>query len=327
MKKLLALVLLFVSIFALTACSGSDEMTELNVVFVPSRDAVDILEVTAPLAEQLKEELNNMGYNFEEINIEVSADYAAAAEAARAGTADVVFLPGGTYVTYQDAVVPILAAARNSLNKNSSNPADWNDGKPTLEIEGSNDATTYLSLIIAGPSATGRLLADKVNNGQDLTWNDLKDVSFCTGGATSSASYVYPNIWLNENFGYGLEDMPNAYDAGGYGNSIAALEAETCDVAAIYGDARMHYEFTDGDIFADTDVIGVSDPIANDGIQVAKHLNVKLAEALQIAFMRLIAMPENEDIFDIYSHSAYSPISFLGYEGTRKANEIDTILD
>ena len=98
MKKLLLFVVLFVSIFALSAC-GEGEKTELNVVFVPSRDAVDILEVTAPLAAQLKAQLSAQGFDFEEINITVSANYAAAAEAARAGTADVVFLPGGTYVS------------------------------------------------------------------------------------------------------------------------------------------------------------------------------------------------------------------------------------
>ncbi len=327
MKKLLTFALLLVSVFALSACSGDDELTELNVVFVPSRDAVDILAVTEPLAEQLKDELNAQGYNFEEINITVSADYAAAAEAARAGTADVVFLPGGTYVTYQDALVPILAAARDSLNKNSTNPADWNDGLPTLTIPGSKDATTYRSIIIAGQSATGRALAAKVNAGTALTWDDLKDAAFCTGGATSSASYIYPNLWLEETYGKSITDMPNAVNAGGYGNSVAQIEAETCDIAALYGDARMHNAFTDGDIFALTDVIAVSDPIANDGIQVAKHLNVKLAEALQVAFINLINDPANEDIFDIYSHSAYSPITFLGYEGTRKVNDMDTILD
>ncbi|KFZ26500.1 MAG: ABC transporter, phosphonate, periplasmic substrate-binding protein [Candidatus Izimaplasma bacterium HR2] len=327
MKKLLSLTLLLVSVFVLSACGQDDTMTELNVVFVPSRDAVDILEVTAPLEALLLAELNALGYEFEKINIEVSADYAAAAEAASAGTADVVFLPGGTYVTYADSLVPILAAARNSLTKSSSNAADWNDGLATQEIPNSKDATTYLSLLIAGPSPAGRTLAAIINGGDDLTWDDIKDVSFCTGGATSSASYIYPNLWLTENFSKTIEDMPNATDAGGYGGSISALEAETCDIAAIYGDARMHNPFTAGDIFALTDVIAVTVPIANDGIQVGGHINVKLAEALQIAFMNLINDDANAAIFDIYSHSAYSPMTFVGYEGTRKVSGLDTILD
>ncbi len=327
MKKLFAFTLLFVSIFALAACGGSDEMTELNVVFVPSRDAAEILEATEPLAELLKAELNELGYNFETVNITVSADYAAAAEAASAGTADVVFLPGGTYVTYADGLVPILAAARDSLNKNSENAADWNDGLPTLSIAGSKNATTYRSIIIAGPSAKGRELAAIINGGGELTWDDIKDAAFCTGGATSSASYVYPNLWLSENFGKSIDDMPNAVNAGGYGASVAQIEAETCDIAALYGDARMHNPFSSGDIFALTDVIAVTVPIANDGIQVGGHLNVKLAEALQIAFINLINDPANEAIFDIYSHSAYAPTTFVAYEGSRQVNDLDPILD
>ena len=331
MKKLLALALLFVSIFALSACGdlGQDEeLTTLSVVFVPSRDSEEILTVVEPLEELLKAELIALGYDsLETVTVSVSADYAAAAEAARAGTADVVFLPGGTYVTYQDGLVPILAAARNSLTKDSTNPADWNDGLPTLEIDGSLDAITYRSIIIAGPSAKGRELANIINTGGELTWDDLEDAAFCHGSATSSASYVYPSLWLDEAFGKSIDDMPNAVDGGGYGGSIAKIEAGTCDIAALYGDARMHNPFTEGDVFALTDVIAVTDPIPNDGIQVGAHLNVKLAEALQIAFMRLIADPDNADIFDIYSHRAYSPASFLSYEGARKVNDIPTIIE
>ena len=330
MKKLFAFTLLFVSVLALAACDGDEEMTELNVVFVPSRDAAEILEATEPLADLLKAELNDLGYNFETINVTVSADYAAAAEAASAGTADVVFLPGGTYVTYSDGIVPILAAARNSLNKDFEDPALWNDGLPTLEIAGSRNATTYRSIIIAGQSTKGRELAAIVNDGDDetqITWEDIEEAAFCTGGATSSASYVYPNLWLQETFGKSIEDMPNAVNAGGYGASVAQIEAETCDIAALYGDARMHNPFSSGDIFALTDVIAVTEPIANDGIQVGGHLNVKLAEALQIAFINLINDPANEAIFDIYSHSAYAPTTFVAYEGSRKVNELDPILD
>lgn len=329
MRKLFAVALLLVSVLTLTACGGGEEgLTELNVVFVPSRDAAEILEATEPLAELLKAELIDLGYTeLETVNVSVSADYAAAAEAASAGTADVVFLPGGTYVTYSDGLVPILAAARDSLNKNSSNPADWNDGLPTLNITGSKNATSYRSIIIAGQSEKGRELADIINSGGELTWDDIKDAAFCTGGATSSASYVYPNLWLDENFGKSIDDMVNAVNAGGYGASVAQIEAETCDIAALYGDARMHNPFSAGDIFALTDVIAVTDPIANDGIQVGGHVNVKLAEALQIAFINLINDPANEAIFDIYSHSAYAPTTFLSYEGSRKVNDLDPLLD
>lgn len=328
MKKLFAFTLLFVSFFALSACGevAEGELTTLNVVFVPSRDSDDILTVTAPLAALLKTELNAQGYSFETINISVSADYAAAAEAARAGTADVVFLPGGTYVTYQDGLVPILAAARKSLNKDSVVAKDWNDGLPTLNIDGPNDATTYRSIIIAGPSTKGRELAALVNAGTALTWDDIKEATFCTGGATSSASYVYPNLWLQENFGKGIADMTNALDGGGYGGSVAKIEAGTCDIAALYGDARMHNPFTTGDIFALTDVIAVTAPIPNDGIQVGGHLNVKLAEALQIAFIKLINDEANEAIFDIYSHGAYAPASFLTYETARVVNDIPVLI-
>jgi len=275
----------------------------------------------------LKAELLGLGFEFDEVNITVSASYETAAQSVAEGHADVVYLPGSTYAMYSDGLVPILAAARDSISKDYENPADWNDGLSTVNLTDSNNAVYYRSLIIAGQSTKGRELAAIINNGGVLSWEDIEDAKFCHGSETSSASYVYPNLWLYENFGKSMDDLTNGINAGGYGASIAMIEAETCDVAAIYADARMHNPFSSGDIFALTDVIGVTKPIANDGIFVGAHIDIKFAEALQIAFMNLINDVDNEDIFNIYSHNAYVPVSFFLYETTRKVYDLEERLD
>jgi len=308
-------------------CELEDVPTVLEVVFVPSRPANDILNAVGPLELLLKQELSDLGFDFDEVNVTVSSSYETGAESVANGNADIVFLPGSTYVMYSDGLVPILAAARDSLNKDSENPRDWNDGLPTIMIPDSKDAVYYRSLILAGSSTKGRELAAIVNTGGTLTWDDIKDAAFCHGSENSSASYIYPNLWLMENFGKSMMDLNNGINPGGYGASITALENETCDVAAVYGDARMHNFFIEGDAFELTDVIGVTKPIANDGIFVGAHIELKLAEALQIAFMNLIGDPDNESIFDIYSHHAYVPVSFLLYETAREVYDLGKRLD
>ena len=122
--------------------------------------------------------LQDMGYDqLESVTVEVSATYEAAGEALDAGTTDIAFLPGGTYALYsQDGNIDvILAATRNGLNKDSADAADWNDGEPTLPLD--NQVTYYRSIVVAGPSAKGRELANKVNSGQALTWADLDSVN------------------------------------------------------------------------------------------------------------------------------------------------------
>ena len=83
----------------------------------------------------------------------------------------------------------ILTATRDGLNKDSDNPADWNDGQPT---EGTDkQAVPYRALFIAGPSDKGQELADKVNSGEELTWDDLN------GGIHERKTGLSTFYWIN----------------------------------------------------------------------------------------------------------------------------------
>jgi phosphonate transport system substrate-binding protein len=172
MKKLLTLFLASALVFGLAACQQDTEPVKdtLTVYFVPSRDAAQILEATAALPDLLKAELSKLGYDFKEVIIEVGTTYEAVGEGMISGSVDVGFLPGGTYALYstEGKVEVILASTRAGLSKDSPNARDWNDGQPTAG-DSSVQVTYYRSLVIAGPSATGRMLADKVNAGTPLT--------------------------------------------------------------------------------------------------------------------------------------------------------------
>jgi phosphonate transport system substrate-binding protein len=105
MKKLLGLATLLLLAVALVGCGSATTTTtnpnhvdELNVYFVPSRPADEILTITAPLAAALKSMLAIEGFDVGQVNIMVSSTYEAAGQALYSGTADIAYLPGGTYV-------------------------------------------------------------------------------------------------------------------------------------------------------------------------------------------------------------------------------------
>ena len=335
MKKLLLVLLFVVSVFGLAACSDGKDITALKITFVPSRDPAQILEFVEPLENMLLTKLQDMGYDqLESVTVEVSATYEAAGEALDAGTTDIAFLPGGTYALYSEDgnIDVILAATRNGLNKDSANPVDWNDGQPTLPLD--NQVTYYRSIVVAGPSAKGRELANKVNAGQELTWADLDSAKWGVQGATSSAGTVYPSVWLYQNFEKLVADLSNAAPTGGYGNSLAGLAAGTYDVVSLYADARRDYAdewILDGEggygrdlsIWEETDVIIVTPGIFNDTFAVSnKTVNSQLKEDLQTAFMELVATPEGLAVFAVYSHTGYAIVSDEDYEAARIAQSI-----
>jgi phosphonate transport system substrate-binding protein len=335
MKKLFLALLMVIGVFALTACGGQQEedntIPTLTVLFVPSRDAQTILDTTAPLADLLKAELATLGFEVGEVIIQVGSSYEAVGEGMVAGTVDVGFLPGGTYALYSGDgdVDVILASSRGGLNKDSANPADWNDGLPTLG-DPTNQVTYYRSLLIAGPSPVGRALADKVNAGEALTWEDFNSAAWCIQGPTSSAGTVYPSVALFQTFGKRVTDLTTTINAGGYGGAAASLAAGNCDVATIYADARRDYAdqwTTDfgrpGTIWEETDVVMVTDGIFNDTISVSNiSVSDELKEALAQAFINIIGTPAGKDIFAIYNHEGYQRVTDADYESARIAQQL-----
>ncbi len=333
MKKLLSLVTLAILVFAMAGCQK--EPKTLSVYFVPSRDAALILETTEPLKELLKTELSELGYDFDEITIEVGSSYEAVGEAMISGTADVGFLPGGTYALYSvdGEIDVILTALRSGLDKDFPDAIDWNNGEPTHRVSDVMVAY-YRGLMVAGPSDKGRELAGKVNAGETLTWDDFNSATWCVRSSTSSSGFIYPTIWLMEQFDdKGITDLDDFVQTDGYGTSMASLAAGTCDIATIYADARMDYadkwvDATDGfgrtlTIWEETDVIGVTPGIYNDTISVS-NLTVDdgLKAALQTAFINIAGTPEGLEIISIYSHAGYQIAQDSDYDTERAAQAI-----
>lgn len=340
LKRCTALMLAGLMVLGTTACSsgksdtasseGEKKIDKLTVYFVPSREPDEIVTATDPLKGLLKDELAKEGYEVSEVDISVGTSYEAVGEALSAGTADIGFIPGGTYVLYDDGADVILTATRAGLSKDSDNPKDWNDGKPTEATD--KQVNYYKGLIIAGPSEKGKELADKVNAGQELTFDDLSGANWSVMSSSSSAGYIYPSLWLQDKLGKKLTDLPNLVQADSYGSSFARLANGEADVVLAYADARRDYadKWTSdygrsASIWEETNVIGVTDNIYNDTISVSKNSKIMtdaFKTALQTAFINIANTDEGKKVIAIYSHEGYVAAKSSDYDKERAAQEL-----
>lgn len=342
MKKALSVLLMAlvaVSLFANGAAEGTAASADgntvidtLRIMYVPSREPAEIVTVTEPLKDLLKSELAGLGYTVNNVDISVGTSYEAVGVALTAGSADVsVGMPANTYLLYDQGCDVILTATRDGLSVDSDDPRDWNNNEPiTASTE---QAVGYRALMIAGPSAKGQELRDKVNAGQALTWDDLNSANWAVMGSTSSAGYVYPTMWLMNNYdGKTIADLEHTVQVDSYPSAFARLASGQVDILCTFADARRDYEddwtSTFGrtaSVWEETDVIGVTPMIYNDTVCVSKSSPVMTEDfvsALQQAFMNLNKTQEGRDVIAIYSHTGYMPATSADYDNERVAQEI-----
>ena len=355
MKKLL---LALVAVLMLVGCSNKtvDEpvtdndstvkLDGLELQFVPSKDADVIIAGTEGLPELLSAALAEEGYEVaaDTINITVGTNYDATGEGLAAGTIDLGWLPGGTYALYSDEVDVVLTATRNGLSNDSTNPADWNGEANKTEKNGPQ-VTYYRSLIYAAPTEYGKKLAEKVNNGEELTWDDLNGATWAVQKTSSSAGYIYPTMWLMANYDKKLTDLAHLTTLdSGYGTAFAQAAAEQVDIIVCYADGRNDYEASwtlpidqkdetgkqgmgrSESIWEELNVIGVTDGIYNDTVAITKAkpeiYNERFIAAIQNALINVINSEEGKEIFSVYSHTGYAKATDSDYDGARAALEL-----
>lgn len=343
MKKLLALLLaLVLCLSAVSALAETKKLDKLTFQFVPSKDADVIITGTKNLPELVKAEMLKQGYDIGEVEISVGTNYNATGEALAAGSIDVGWLPGGTYALYSDETDVILTATRAGLSNDSTDPATWNgDANKTLPTD--QQVTFYRSLIYAGPSEYGKQLAAKVNAGEKLTWEDLSQATWAVGSTSSSAGYIYPTLWLMENYDKKLTDLEKVVQLG-YADAFAQAAAEQVDVIVCYADGRRDYEKawnlpTDQadetgkagmgrteSIWNELNVIGVTEGIYNDTVSITKAnpevYNEEFITAMQNALISVINTPEGQEAFSVYSHTGYAVAQDSDYDGARAALQV-----
>ena len=348
MKKIIAMLLALVMVSALfvggsvSAFADNQHFDKLTLEFVPSKDADVIIAGTANLPELVKAEMAKLGVDIDEVDITVGTNYDATGEAMSAGSIDLGWLPGGTYAIYSQnqEVAVILTATRAGLSNDSENPADWN-GEANKTLPTDNQVTFYRSLIYAAPTEKGKALAAKVNAGEKLTWDELNDCNWAVANTSSSAGYIYPTMWLMDNYeGKKISDLSSVITLG-YADAFAQAAAEQVDIICCYADGRRDYEAAwnlptdqadptgkqgmgrEDSIWNELNVIGVTPGIYNDTVAVTtakpEIYNPEFINALQTALINIINTDEGKEIFSVYSHTGYAIAQDSDYDAARQA--------
>lgn len=345
MKKQVSLLLaLLLCILILAGCgktesAGSDSETgdaarqieTLRIAFSPYADADTIVTATEPLEALLQAKLLEKGYDVKDVDMTVGTSYTAVGEALSAGSADIGFISGGNYVLFSDDCDVLLTALRYAINKDSENPADWNDG--TIEENTKDMSTYYRCIVLAGPTEKGRALAAKVNNGEALTWEDLNAATWSVLNPTSASGYIYPCLWLLDNYGKSISDLENVVQSDSHTTSVARLAGGQVDVMVSYGHIRIknaplwESEYGgSGPMAEQTDVIGVTEGIYNDMIAYSKTSELMQDEAFRKAlgesFIEAAQTEEGKEIFGVFSQIGYDWGSDSDYDGERAAQEL-----
>lgn len=315
------------------------KIESLTLGFVPFMDSDIIITGTKNLPTLLKEELLKQGYEVGDITIDVATSYTATGEGMSAGSIDIAWLPSGTYAVYADDVEVMLSATRTGLSNDSENPIDWNGSQNITKKDGP-EVTYYRSLICATPSEYGKQLAKKINSGESLTLEDLSKAKWGIQSSTSASGHIYPTLWLYQNFGKKISELPNVVPLeSGYGTAFLMAASEQVDIITFYADARIDYEkawnlaTTESDekgrqgmgrehsIWEEINVIGVSKGIYNPAIAISKHSKAYSEEfkrAFQNAILAISKTDEGKEIFGTFNHKGYQITTNADYESAKE---------
>ena len=252
-------------------------------------------------------------------------------EALSAGSADIGFISGGNYVLFSDDCDVLLTALRYAINKDSENPADWNDG--TIEENTKDMSTYYRCIILAGPSEKVQELQAKVNAGEELTWDDLNSATWSVLSPTSASGYIYPCLWLQDHYGKGISDLEHVVQSDSHTTSVARLAAGQVDVMVSFGHIRIKnapkWETELGGtapMVEQTGVIGVTEGIYNDMIAYSKNSDTMADEdfrkALGESFIEIADTDEGREIISVFSQVGYTWGQDSDYDGERAAQKL-----
>lgn len=333
MKKIIHILLGIILLVGCTVEAQPNKISELVFIGVPSMDPELILSRLEPMKEEIKTRF--LDYNYEIGNVEfiVSTNNNAAGEALVSGSALIGYMGGSTFIDYEsEGLEIIMTALRGNMEVDSLDPREWNTGK--IINRSKSDKVSYTrTLIYAGPSAKGKSLADKVMNHEVLSWTELNDVTWCHSSSVNSGlGYIFPSLWLYENYGKTLKDLDHVLLMNNNGDYAINLALENCDVAVSYVTLRNDYEDKwntefnrDGSIWDDVRVIGVGAEIPNGVIVLSQNhpdYSEELSQIIQTVFMELTNTEAGIEAFGVYNIEGFEIGISSDFDVLRKANDL-----
>jgi phosphonate transport system substrate-binding protein len=336
MKKIVVMaIFLCICIGLLAGCGGGEkkksaensDIKELKIAFSPYQDAETIKTAVGPLRSMLQAKLKEKGFPVGMLTISVGTSYSAVGEALSAGSADVGFLSGATYVLFDKETDVLLTALRQGISKDTADLKVWNNNEPEKFTD--NLVQHYRSVLVTGPSFKGRALLEKVKGGRKPSWEELDALTWTVMSPASASGYQYPSLYLKKEYGKTLADLSHVVQAESYTTSMARLTSEQADIAVAFSHIRIRNEKTwqtklggTDTIWKQTGIIGVTDKIYNDTVCVSKTSKVmqnqKFRKVLGESLIEIGKTKEGIEALKILGHKGYDWADTKNYDDERR---------
>jgi phosphonate transport system substrate-binding protein len=350
-KKLLAVVLplaVLASCVGVGSSTGGDSSEPVDTGLVPETLIVQFVPSTSidsalltkikGLEDMLEIELEDAGFDIN-VNISIGTSYASVIEAMASGQVHVGFLTAQQYAfstiefpgkfdvqltSVRGAYAAQIDAQGNEITDADTIIANVNDAAYTAALHETVKVSSYYSGLY--------VKADKLAEfeAQGMEWLIGKKVA--TQSNTSGSGYLYPSFAMHQNNLKFVDANPNVANreverkiVGGHQNSLLALLNGEVDATFTFLDARLHNtafnawkEANPGKTqFTETKLVALTDPIYNDTITAIAGLNPDLKDAIQDAFIDIVATEEGAAALAIYNHTGYVKAVDADYQGER----------
>lgn len=160
----------------------------------------------------------------------------------------------------------------------------------------------------------------------------MNGATWAVMGASSASGYIYPSLWLYNNYGKQISDLANVVQSDSYTTSMSRLAAGQVDVIVGFAHMRAKYAAnwmskfggTD-DCYKQTAVLAVTDQIMDDTICVSKNSDI-MSGGFKKAFAdACINIGKSEDglkVLNVLSHIGYQYAQSSDYDAERAAQNM-----
>lgn len=265
---------LFLSLLLLQACTAfaPTPIESLTVAISPSISIETFNQLDKNFEKELKAQLREEGYDVQELELIRATNNHQAGEMVISGLADIAFISKLTYFDQKEqGLMPLLTQLEPSYNLDPTAIDAWND---QTQLDASKTLQpTHRSALYLGSSTRAMELRNKLNTGEQLTWIDLNGAKWCHVLVTSLEGYIYPSLWLIENYDRRIVELfDHELVIRGYDELMMRVANQECDIIVGPEDIRDQYASKwssegydrSASIYSELELFALTDAIPHD---------------------------------------------------------------
>ena len=258
----------------LQACTAfvPKPIESLTIAISPNISVETFNQVNKDFETTLKAQLRDKGYDVQKLEIIRATNNHQAGEMVISGLADIAFISKLTYFDLKEkGLMPLLTQLEPSYNLDPTVIDAWND-PVQLEASATLQATHRAALYL-GSSKRAVELRNKFNSGEKFTWIDLNGAKWCHVLVTSLEGYIYPSLWLIENYNRRIVELfKHELVIRGYDELMLRVANQDCDIVVGPEDIREQYASKwssegfdrSASIYSELELFALTDAIPHD---------------------------------------------------------------